>query len=83
LRFIEVGERTKRSPTVSPSLEGSVQIQQAINDRENDMVISQRDGSVVAPRHILKLIKSIYSDGAIAGLKVVVPDEAMWEFEQS
>ena len=47
------------------------------------MVISQRGGSVVATRHTLYLIKSIYSDGAIVDLRAVVPDEVMWKFEQS
>jgi hypothetical protein len=83
LSFIEVRKRTKRSPTIAPSPERSMQIKQAVNDREDDMVISQRGGPVVAVRHIFQLVQSIYSDGTIAGLKVVVPDEATWESEQS
>ena len=83
LSFIEVRERTKCSPTIAPSFQRSMQIQQAIDGRENDMVISQRDGPVVAARHILQLVQSIYSDGTIAGFEVIVPDEATWESEQS
>jgi hypothetical protein len=79
LSFIEVRERTKRSPTIAPSPERGMQIKQAVDDREDDMVISQRGGPLVAARHILQLVQSIYSDGTIAGFKVVVPDEAMRE----
>lgn len=47
------------------------------------MIISQWGGSVVAAGHLIQVIQSIYRDGVIAGLKVVVPDEATWESEQS
>jgi len=60
-----------------------MQIKQAVDDREDDMIISQRGGSVVvAARHIPQLGQSIYSEGTIAGLKAVVPDEAMRKSEQ-
>ena len=83
LSFIEVRERTKRSPMISPSPERGMQIKQTVDDRENDMIISQWGGSVVAAGHLIQVIQSIYRDGVIAGLKVVVPDEATWESEQS
>jgi hypothetical protein len=68
---------------VSPSLEGRLQIEQAIDDRDDDMVVSQRSGSVVAAPSSLQAIKSVDRDRAIVGLKVVAPDEAMREFKQS
>ncbi|HET8544151.1 MAG TPA: hypothetical protein VFL68_06575 [Pseudolabrys sp.] len=83
MSFIEVRKRTKRSPTIAPSPERRMQIKQAVDDREDDMVISQRGGPLVAVRHILQLVQSIYSDGTIAGFNVVVPDEAMRGSEQS
>jgi len=83
LSVIEVRERTKRLPVVSPLPARSMQIKQAVDDREDDMIISQRGGSVVvAACHTPQLGQSIYGERTIAGLKAVVPDEAMRKSEQ-
>ena len=57
-----------------------MQTNQTIDDREDEMVISQCGGSVVVT---LQLVKSIYRDGAIVDPRAVVPDELIWKFEQS